>query len=192
MEKSARIEEYVEGILLKADKRVLSALAPLYRCVILVLRSLMQGPMSIRDIEALIEGSGIKCRSLNRAIDMLMYYDFVKCSGVGDEKKCELSSLGLEMATALYEFVESLRSFVYNVLDGTVTDSDIAANLVTGIASTVGFVESYVEEPSLVPLYVAIHMYISGLSAMLLALLSRVDARVLSVVRDFGFQETSS
>ena len=183
------IEAYVEDILIRADKRVLMALSPTYRCIILVLRHLMQGASTLSDVEALVEGRGIKCKSLQKAIDILAYFDFVRCTRANNDKLCELTSLGLEMASALYEFIESLRSFVYGVLDGTASDNDIVANLVTGVASTVGFIESYIEEPSLAPIYIAIHMYISGLSALVLALLSRVDARVLSIVRGFGFEQ---
>ncbi len=185
MEKRA-VEEHVEDILIKADKRVLMALSPIYRCVILIVRHLVHGPSTLDDIEAMVESRGIRCRSLSRAIDLLTYYDFVRCVKSGSTRKCELTSVGMEMAVALYEFIENLRSFVYGVLDGTVSDNDILANLVTGVASTVGFIESYIEEPTLVPIYIAIHMYISGLSASVLALLSRVDARVLNVVREFG------
>lgn len=181
------IEEHVENILIKADKRVLMTLSPMYRCVILIMRHLVHGPSTLDDIEAMVESRGMKCKSLLRAVDLLAYYDFIRCIKTNSTRKCELTSIGIEMAIALYEFIENLRSFVYGVLDGTVTDNDILANLVTGIASTIGFIESYIEEPTLAPLYVAIHMYISGLSASVLALLSRVDARVLSVVRRFGF-----
>ncbi len=189
MDTKGSIEGYVEDILIRADKRVLMALSPTYRCMILVLRHLVHGASTLSDIEALVEGRGIKCRSLQKAVDILTYFDFISCTRVNSDKRCELTGLGLEMSSALYEFVESLRSFVYGVLDGTASDNDIVANLVTSIASTIGFIESYIEEPSLAPIYVAIHMYISGLTALVLALLSRVDARVLSIVRSFGFEQ---
>jgi hypothetical protein len=183
------LEEYVETLLMRADKRVLRSLAPTYRCAILVLRQLVHGPSRVSDLNTMIESRGFQCRSLGKVINMLIFYDFVSCSGKGDEKVCSLTQVGFEMASALVEFVESLRSFTYSVLDGTATENDIVANLATSMASTIGLVESYIEEPSLAPLYIPIHMYITGLSTAIIAVLARIDARVLHVVRSLGFKE---
>ncbi len=176
-----RVEEHVEKILLEADRRVLRSLAPHARCMILLLRILTAKPMGLDDVEAHIESYGFKCARIDRVVDMMKYYGIVDC----DAGKCKLTDAGEELASAMREYLESLRTLAYSVVEGTVTENDVIANLITVLASTLGFVDVYVEDPSLTRIYVPIHVYITGLSALVLAQLARVSAKVYDVVKRF-------
>jgi hypothetical protein len=175
-----RVEEHVEQILLSADRKILRSLSPRARCIILLLRTLSVKPMNLNDIEAHIESYGFKCKGLKNVIEMLKFYGLIEGDG-----SYKLSEAGEELSAALREYLESLRSLAYSVIEGTVTDNDIMANLITVLASTLGFIDVYVEDPSLTRIYVPLHVYISGLSALVLASLARISAKVYDVLKRF-------
>jgi hypothetical protein len=176
----SRVEEYVERILLEADRKILRTLSPRARCIILLLRTLTPEPASLNDIVAHIESYGFTCKHIDAAIEILKFYGLVE-----GEDSYRLSEAGEELSAALREYLESLRTLAYSVVEGTVTDNDIMASLITVLASTLGFVDVYVEDPALTRIYVPLHVYISGLSALVLASLARVSAKVYDVLKRF-------
>jgi len=175
-----RVEEYVERILLDADRKILRSLSPRARCIILLLRVLASEPASLNDLEAHVESYGFKCKHMKNVVEMLKFYGLVE-----GEDRYKLSEAGEELSAALREYLESLRSLAYSVIEGTVTDNDVMASLITVLASTLGFVDVYVEDPALARIYVPLHVYISGLSALVLASLARVSAKVYDVLKRF-------
>jgi len=177
----ASIDVHVEKLLMKADRQVLRILSPRARCIILALRMIRMEGTSIEELLMQIESYGFKCSKLEDALYMLSYHDIIEC----DDKLCRLTDAGVELSTALRGFLENMRSLAYNVVDGVAAEDDILASLVTAFASTVGLIESYAEEPSLMPLYLSLHMYITGLSTAVLAQLARVSAQVLDTVKRF-------
>ena len=180
MASGSNVEEHVESILMNADRRVLKTLSPLSRCIILVLRVLGSRELQPEDIEAHVESYGFKCRNMSLVLSFMEYYGLLRCNNT-----CKLTDAGEELSSALREYLESMRSLAYSVIDGTVTENDIVANLFTSLASTLGFVDIYVEDPSLTRVYVPIHVYITGLAALVIAQLARVSAKVYDVVKRF-------
>lgn len=178
---SESIDAGAEEILIRADRRVLKTLSPHARCVVLVLRLLGSEEISVADLEARIESFGFKCSRLDEIIDMLSYYDMLECR----ETLCRLSSAGRELSGALNEFLHALRRLVYGAVRGSIDEDMVASSLVATFASTLGLIESYVEEPSMMPLYLPLHLYIAGISTVVLAQLARVSASVLDVVKRF-------
>jgi hypothetical protein len=136
------------------------------------------GGGSIEELRARIEGYGVPCRQLEAALGLLERSGYVECSN----GLCRLTEFGEELADALRDVVESVRALAYRVLSGEFEEADIVAELVTPTASTIGFVEAYVEEPGSAMLYFVLHVYVSGLSASVLGELARVNAAVLDAV----------
>ncbi|ABM81019.1 hypothetical protein [Hyperthermus butylicus] len=179
--REAGIDASVEEILLRADRRVLRSLSQRARCMILILRILQTtGKAAREDLRAYIESYGFRCGRLDEIVDMLSFYGVVECN-----EYCKLTDVGEDLAAALQEFLESLRSLAYNVVEGVASENDVVASLVTVFASTLGFIDVYVEEPSLAPIYIPIHLYVSGLSTVVLAQLARVSVQVYDVVKRF-------
>jgi len=168
-----------EELLLRADRRVLRVLSPTARCIVMVLRLLGRGEMSPGEVEAAVEGYGVACRGLRQALGYLEGLGFVECGG----GYCRLTREGRELSEALSEFIESARSLLYKSLEGSLSEAEVQAEAFTPMISVMGLVEGYVEEPSLMPLYLALHLYISGFSASVLAEVARVDARAYAALR---------
>ena len=168
-----------EELLLRADRRVLRVLSPTARCIVMALRMLSRGEMSPGELEAAVEGYGVPCRALRQALDYLEALGFLECSG----GSCRLSREGRELAEALGEVIESARSLLYKSLEGSLSETEVQAEAFTPMISALGLVEGYLEEPSLMPLYLALHLYVSGLSASVLAEVARVDARAYAALR---------
>lgn len=175
------IDVHVEDMLMKADRQVLKILSPRARCIVLALRVVEPTGVDVADLEARIESFGFRCIKLNEVLYMLSYHGIVECtSGV-----CRLTDAGTELSAALSEFLANMRRLARSVVEGSVDEDDVLSSLVTAFASTLGLIESYVEEPSLMPLYLSLHVYITGLSAAVLAQLARVSATVLDTVKRF-------
>ena len=168
----------IEELLLRAEKRALRAMSPTARCLIMALRFL-SGRMSIEELRASVEGYGVPCASLEPALHVLERAGYAECSG----GTCRLTEYGGELADALSGVVEGMRSLAYRVLGGEFGEEDVLAELVTATASAAGFVEAYVDDPRAGMMYFAVHVYVSGLSASVLAELARVNASVLDTVR---------
>ncbi len=170
----------VEELLLRADRRVLRVLAPTPRCMILVLRLLRgaRGPVPLGEIEAGLEGLGFTCPGLRGVLEYMEGLGLLACGPRG----CRLEEDGEVVADTLHDFLENIRQFTYKVLEGSVDEAELFAEVVTATASAVGLAEAYVDAPELLPLYLTLHMYVSGLSAMVLAMLSRIDARVYELI----------
>lgn len=168
----------VEELLLRAERRALRAMSPVARCVVLALRFLENRWLSVEELRARIEGYGVPCRSLEAALGVLERSGYAEC-GSGS---CRLSEYGGELSDALRGVVEGMRMLAYRVLMGDFDESDVLAELVTATASAAGFAEAYASDPGAGSLYFVVHVYVSGLSASLLAELARVNAAVLDVV----------
>jgi len=174
-----------EELLLRAEKRALRVLSPAARCIIMALRFL-EHRMDVEELRARIEGYGVPCASLEAALGLLERSGYVSCGAAG----CELTEYGKELGEALVGIIENLRLLAYRVLGGEFGETDVLAELVTATASAAGFIEAYVEDPAAGMLYFVLHVYVSGLSASVLAELARVNAVLLDVVKR-AFAETS-
>ena len=174
------VDAGVEELLLRADRRVLRVLAPTPRCIILVLRVLRGrgGPVAREEIEASIEGLGFACPRLGAVLEYMEGLGLLSCSSRG----CWLEEDGSAVADTLHDFLENVRGFAYKVLEGSVDESELFAEVVTATASAVGLAEAYAETPEYLPLYLTLHMYVSGISAMVLAMLARMDARLYEML----------
>ncbi|BES81431.1 hypothetical protein [Pyrodictium abyssi] len=175
------IDIHVEDMLMKADRQVLRTLSPRARCIVLALRVMEPTGVDIADLETRIESFGFRCIKLNEVLYMLSYHGIVECMG----RVCRLTDAGAELSAALSEFLANIRRLAHSVIEGSVDEDDVLSSLVTAFASTLGLIESYVEEPTLMPLYLSLHMYITGLSTAVLAQLARVSATVLDTVKRF-------
>ncbi len=170
----------IEEVLVKADRTALRSLSQPARCILLLLRSL-SSRMRLTEVQALLEGQGYKCRSIEKIAKLLEKMGLLECNPAG----CALTEAGEELRDAVHDVVENTRSFAYKVIEGGFDESDVLAELVTSTASTVGLVEAYLEEPRLFRLYYVLHLYVTGFTSIVLAELSRRDPRVYEAVLSF-------
>lgn len=177
-----RMDPGVETLLAEADRMALRSISQPARCLVLVLRSLRttSRPMPIESLEAMVEGLGYRC-PLPRLIAMLERYGLATCNA---REGCRLTGVGHYLADAVNDVVEGARRFAYRVVEGSYTEAEAVAELLTPSASVAGVVEAYLEDRDMLPLYLAVHTYISALTAALLALLARFDARLSLVLRE--------
>ena len=170
----------LEELLHRADKRVLRVLSPVARCLVLALRFLRGGrSLSPEGLEAEAEGYGVRCAA-SQALGYLVELGLAECGPKG----CSLTDEGTALSETLNEFLENLRRFAYKVLEGSIDESDVLAEFMTASASAIGLAEAYTEAPELMPLYLVMHAYVSGVSAAVLAIAARVDARILDMLEN--------
>lgn len=168
----------IEEVLVFADKKALRVITPFARCAILLLRFLRDKPQKPNDLMASLEGYGIKCQAIDKTLEYFKEHGVVECN-LG----CVLTEFGSELSDSIYNVLDNMRSFAYKVLEGSYDENDVLAELLTPTASSIGLIEAYVEDPSLFPLYLAIHAYISALSSTILSILARVDPKLLITIR---------
>jgi hypothetical protein len=175
------VKEFVEKMLVDIDRRALKLLSTPARCIVLLLRMMGTSPLELESVQAMIEGYGVRCRNLNGYVRVLESYGLARCHG----SKCSLTELGRDLSEAVRDFLEEMRTFAYSVIEGSFEEGDVVSHLVTGFASTVGLIESYVEEPSMLSLYLSVHAYIVLVSSLAMAYLARISPKVLEHVRSF-------
>lgn len=172
----------VETLLAEADRMALRSISQRARCTVLILRSLRPAPrpLGVESLEAMMEGLGYRC-PVARLAATLERLGLLECGTGGG---CRLTGAGRYLADAVNDVVEEMRRFAYRVVRGEYTEAEAVAELLTPSASVEGVVEAYLEDSGMLPLYLAVHAYISSLTAALLALLSRFDARLSLVLRE--------
>ncbi len=173
------VEASVEHILVRAEKLALSMLSARARALIIVLKSLGEGEKTVEQLREACALYGFRCRGLEKALQLLSEWGLVECSG----GRCRLTSEGAELSASLADFLRELREYAYSVARGSATEYDVFSHVATPLASTVGVVESYVEDPESINVSLAIHAYVSTLSAAVTSLLTRIRPELVSMIK---------
>ncbi len=167
-------------LMMEAIQLSYDILSPRAKRYIYLLHTLEPEPLPVEDIrESCARSLGASnCRGLLQTLRSMVDMGLVEEAGQG----YRLSQYGQGLADALRNVEDEVRRFIENALQGRLGKVDLYAHVMTPIASTLGIAEVTVDEDYIYAL--ALHTYLSTLTATTLSIVARENPDARELVRE--------
>ncbi len=167
-------------LMLEAIQLSYDVLSPRAKRYIYLLHTLEARPLPAEDIrESCARALGASnCRGLLQTLRSMEDMGLVEADAQG----FRLTQYGQGLAEALRNVEDEVREFIKSALEGRLGKVDLYAHVMTPIASTLGIAEVAVDEDYIYAL--ALHTYLSTLTATTLSIVTRENPETRELVRE--------